>query len=758
MTNKIARDKSPSPLAIPHQTFHSISRSVHSAAAGFIRLAVIILIGLSVGPLPAAQSETFEQMAQASVKALEGDKSFHGFDTDIFVARPFVIMMTRDANADKKALMERKLRLSSLAQGIWRNWLKVRADWQLKSTRNDTLEQPEPFVWISFHDAAAYDRYMKEFQTKSTPGAQAFYSTETHYTYTREATQHDPSIILIHETFHQLMDRFSKTSSTGYQNYCFTEGVPEFFAGYRGEGESLMLGQFNRTRRADQIRRIHTYFDARQKVIYPLHENKMQITPDDWILFDVPLLLTLRDKMWTTAIDDAMIKGFQRSNYMSRKECKDYIEDGAANLHAAFYAFSWAFNYWLREKHPEEHDRYAQIVLNTDRGGDAETFLEAFKIQPTRPLPDILALVGPNNRDVQKNMQKAVKCLDQRIAILRQTPAIQDMHREWAEWMRTTFPKLASVPDDELSRKSPTNQSKEITVKARPLTALAEDRQAAIDRVIIKGDAPMLIYVPIIHDSEFSRLSNNDGGVPDIMKRCETIADHLYQNYGVRNILLEGLGKKFVDQYNRVPVERRHAPGDNKDVLLVHNTWLRLLAEKQWLLLPAADQPIVGPLTALGREYDPRTVAILNEAKQNGWFRNLEVFTANQKILQERFQTLATEYNAKHRALLAEDPDLKREYDITVTQRNKEFLDRLLAPATPGLVFFGAAHWQDIEEQLTKRGTSYAVVVPKGIAWPPTPKDAATIKADMLNLGAQLKKTSLTLGDGKRIDLTIPIE
>jgi tetratricopeptide (TPR) repeat protein len=90
--------------------------------------------------------------------------------------------------------------------------------------------------------------------------------------------------------------------------------------------------------------------------------------------------------------------------------------------------------------------------LNTKRGGDAEIFLEAFGIDPVRPLPDIRTLVGPGNRDVEKNMQKAVKCLDQRIAILRQTPAIQDMHRQWVDWVRTTFPKLPDAPSGALLR------------------------------------------------------------------------------------------------------------------------------------------------------------------------------------------------------------------------------------------------------------------------------------------------------------------
>ena len=53
----------------------------------------------------------------------------------------------------------------------------------------------------------------------------------------------------------------------------------------------------------------------------------------------------------------------------------------------------------------------------------------------------------------RRTCNEAVKCLDQRIAILRQTPAIQNMHREWADWMRTTFEKLPDTPKDDI--KSP---------------------------------------------------------------------------------------------------------------------------------------------------------------------------------------------------------------------------------------------------------------------------------------------------------------
>ena len=650
--------------------------------------------------------------------------------------------MTHEADTDKKALEGRKQRLGALAQGVWRNWLKVRENWQLESNRKDTLDQPEPFVWVSFHDATSYDGYMKKFRTKSTPGSQAFYSTETNFVFTREDPQRDPSVILIHETFHQLMDRFSRVPSTKYQNYCFTEGVPEFFAGYRGEGESLVLGQMNRPRRADEIRYLRTHFDAKQNVSYPLHERQNQITSDDWILFDVPLLLTLRDKMWTTAIGDAMIKGFQRSDYLNRAECRKFLDDGSINFHSAFYAYSWAFNYWLREKYPEAHDRYAQIILNTDRGGDTETFLEAFKIDPASPLPDIVALLGPDNRDVQKNMQQAVKCLDQRIAILRRTPAIQEMHREWADWMRATFPKLDVVASD-----------------AIPLSNLSDEQHPAIDRVILKGNAPKIVYVPIVHDDEFSQhCAGGMKGVTEVMARCEEIADGLYHGYGIRHVILEGVPKTFADTYNRVPLEKRKPASADSPGSIVHKTWSQLLAGKQWILLPAADKPLVGPLTALGREYDARIIAILDEAKKNGWMKSSEVFKENQGTLDATLAAMAGEYNTKHRALLEDDPGLKKEYAITVTDRNTSFLDNLLGAGAPGVAFFGVAHWPDIEKQLDERNISYAVVVPKGVPWPPTKKDDAAIYTDMLNLGAKLKKASLTLGDGTKAEITIAIE
>ena len=312
-----------------------------------------------------------------------------------------------------------------------------------------------------------------------------------------------------------------------------------------------------------------------------------------------------------------------------------------------------------------------------------------------------------------------------------------------AEWSAAVSATAAKLPE---------------TPKPRPLMALADDSHPAIARVILKGENPEMIYVPIIHDDTFSHLAaNGTDNIRSVMARCEEIANHLYRRYAIRNIQLEGLGKGFVDQYNRIPLQRRTITGDNNSGMIVHRTWTRLLAEKEWVLLPCSDQPIVGPLTTLGRDCEKRLVAALNGAREKGWLHNREAFDTNKPQLDTQLKTIADEYNAKLHALLEEDPGLKREYDITVTQRNRMFLDYLLAPKKPGVVFFGIGHWQDLERQLAERNVSYAVVVPAGVAWPPKTKDDAAIFADMLQLGAKLKECTLTLGDGTGEQIIIPV-
>jgi hypothetical protein len=416
-----------------------------------ITVCVVLSLGIaSITACPGADlsdgsklGDPFASKEKSTIEELKRNPFFEGFEYDIFVAKPFVILMTHEPGEDSAKIDERKIRSEKLARGIWRNWLKIRADWQLTSTRKDTLESPDPFVWTAFHSEDAYNRYMKKATSNAeyTPGGLAYYSTKTRHVSFYEDPQLQTDIITIHETFHQLMDRFSVVPSTQYQNYFFTEGTPEYFAGYRGEGDDMVLGELTRTKRMKQIQKMRLHFNQGKNLCYPNHERKWQITPDDWVFYDVPMLLTLRDQAWVRGIVGALMVQFKRSDYMKDAFCKSFVEDGDVDFHYAFYAYAWAFTYWLNKNYPDAYRRYAMAVLNTKDGGDAEVFLEAFGITPVRPLPDIRVLVGPNNRDVVKNQKEAVACLDKRIAILRQTPEIQLMHRQWVEWMTTTFAK-----------------------------------------------------------------------------------------------------------------------------------------------------------------------------------------------------------------------------------------------------------------------------------------------------------------------------
>ena len=81
-------------------------------------------------PGEARPDNPFERMAQAIAQELRANALFGGMDFEIFVAKPFVVLMTRESGADRAKTDERKGRIDALARGIWHNWLKVRADWQ----------------------------------------------------------------------------------------------------------------------------------------------------------------------------------------------------------------------------------------------------------------------------------------------------------------------------------------------------------------------------------------------------------------------------------------------------------------------------------------------------------------------------------------------------------------------------------------------------------------------------------------------------
>jgi hypothetical protein len=288
---------------------------------------------------------------------------------------------------------------------------------------------------------------------------------------------------------------------------------------------------------------------------------------------------------------------------------------------------------------------------------------------------------------------------------------------------------------------------------------LSGEKLAEIDHVELKGKNPRLIYIPIMHDNP-EHLHAGAGtrqAIEESLVRCQKIAEHLYESYGIRNVLLEGIAKSLSDKYNSPQYRgRKLSVGESKSI--VFKVWFDLLNAHPWHLVPAYEKNRFGPLTLLGSEYTGRIQKALDKAKGNGWFRSGEEFAANKVEFDRLIEEAAAGYNERRKAILKEDPGLKREYGITVLQRNKEFIDNSLAVDGPSIIMCGGGHVQDLIRQFEERGLSYMIVVPKGISWPPAKKDDEVIYREMLALGCQLKNCSIVLGDGKGINVLIPID
>lgn len=290
------------------------------------------------------------------------------------------------------------------------------------------------------------------------------------------------------------------------------------------------------------------------------------------------------------------------------------------------------------------------------------------------------------------------------------------------------------------------------------LSRLSEDKHLALAKLEVKGDKPTIIFLPIIHDGPLNHVSSTDmASVRTILGNCKTLSVHFYETYGVRNILLEGVSKKVADFYNKPETKwQKFTWGDTK--MITYDTWGDILSSKRWNLAPAFDQKPIGPLTLLGREYSGRIHEALKKSKEQGWFQTKQGFVKNQAAFTELINKACDGYNAKLAKILENDPELKKEYEITVTQRNKIFLDNLAAAEGPGVLLCGAGHYHDLVAQLDERNASYAVAVPSGMSWPPAKKDDATIFADMRELGCQLKEVNLGFGDGGSAKIKFPID
>ncbi len=89
--------------------------------------------------------------------------------------------------------------------------------------------------------------------------------------------------------------------------------------------------------------------------------------------------------------------------------------------------------------------------------------------------------------------------------------------------------------------------------KTKSLPLLKDEKLSFIQAIEVHGDKPTVIYVPITHDGPMNHVaSTNLDNLRSTMKECEKIAEHLYKDYGVSNILLEGCGKSVADYYRKM--------------------------------------------------------------------------------------------------------------------------------------------------------------------------------------------------------------
>ena len=294
-----------------------------------------------------------------------------------------------------------------------------------------------------------------------------------------------------------------------------------------------------------------------------------------------------------------------------------------------------------------------------------------------------------------------------------------------------------------------------VTENSLEVNSLESLQAPSISKIIVKGENPQIIYVPIIHDGPYNHISTVSlASVEEILQNCQSISNILFDKYEVKNVMLEGVSKKVADYYNKL---------DGKKVkfntkMKTWQAWSAILNSKSWNAVAASNTKLEGPLTKLGYAYSNRIVAALNQSKKNGWFRNREIFAENQKTFQKLIGKACAGYNEKLDAILKEDPQLQGEYDITVTQRNKVFIENTMAANGAGVIFCGVAHTNNLLQQLEKKNISYAIIVPKGIEWPVKEKSDEEKFADMLKLGCQLKECNLKFGDGTNAKIKLPIK
>ncbi len=295
-------------------------------------------------------------------------------------------------------------------------------------------------------------------------------------------------------------------------------------------------------------------------------------------------------------------------------------------------------------------------------------------------------------------------------------------------------------------------------VASKSLLDFKAEKLPFVKAVEVHGEKPTVIYVPIIHDGPMSHVSStNYDRLHRIMSECEKIAAHLYKDYDVKNILLEGCGQSVANYYEKMKgTEKKISFKHTK--MKVFEAWGNILNKNQWDMAYTTRKPVYGPLSVLGSEYDKRIKKALSTAHTNGWFQSFKNYKTNEKAFNLLIADAVAGYNDKRDAILKEDPKLKREYKMIVGDRNKDFIKNLTAKSGPGIMMVGSGHLHDLKKQMKEGGVSFMVVAPKSLEWPIAEKSEQQKYEDMLKQGCKLKECNLTFGDGRKLHIKIPVK
>ena len=404
-------------------------------------------------------ADPFNAAAYQEQQRLKKLTTFANMEFDVVILKPWVVLITKEGNT-ARLFNQRREAYGQLLANLWREWKKNITKLGLKSVvPGDSLDNPRPFVAVGFATFESYDEYQSSQRRYLSPSTRAFYdpNNKTINFYESEdggIGHYDDDMVLVHECSHQVMDRYSAYGCLGFQNHCLTEGYPEYLAYCSSFDERMQFSTLPvnspKNWRGPNLRMLHTQINSNRRPY-----GDLQITDDDGLVFDVPMLMTLRDSQWTAWIGGAYIADqFANSVYYRRGQVREWLwNDPGDFFHVMFYAYAWAFTYWLNQYYPEQYQRWLTVAMGTDeQAGDAEGFCRAFGIRPVQTLPDLARYCGPMNKDLVRNQERAYAIWEERRDILRQTPGIQRIHREWAEWMNKTFPVERDLDNADLDR------------------------------------------------------------------------------------------------------------------------------------------------------------------------------------------------------------------------------------------------------------------------------------------------------------------